>query len=386
MSTVGIIAEFNPFHNGHKYLISKAKELTNADNVICIISGDFTQAGNIVVEDKFKRAKRAIEYGSDLVIELPVIYAISSAEYFSSGAIDILEKLHSIDYVCFGSETGNTEELIFIAKTLISNDEEIWKKISFNMKKGISFAEAREMAISNFLTKEQVVTATSSNNILAIEYIKRLINLNSNIKPIAIKRQENDTTISSTQIRKLLFDNENYSKFIPNYTIEKLNINLDDYFNNIVKYLVRRNGTTYLSNINEVTEGLENRIIESYMNPNNLNYIDTIKDIKSKRYQMSKIKRIFLNILINIKKEDFTSLYLNFGYAHVLAINDENKNELLSMLNKNTQIPILTSINDTIISNLDDNNKKALKLDIAAHNIYSMANTTSIISDYNNKL
>lgn len=386
MSTVGIIAEFNPFHNGHKYLISKAKEITGADNVICIISGDFTQAGNIAVEDKFKRAKRAIEYGADLVIELPVLYAISSAEYFSSGAIDILEKLHSVDYLCFGSETGDTEELIFIANTLISNDEDIWKKISSNMKNGISFAEAREKAISNFLTDEQTITATSSNNILAIEYIKRLIKLESDIKPIAIKRQENDNTVSATQIRKLLFDKENYSKFVPNYTIDRPDIILDDYFNNIVKYLVRRNGGIYLSNINEVTEGLENRIIESYMNPNNLNYIDSIKDIKSKRYQMSKIKRIFLNILINIKKDDFNSLYLNFGYAHVIAINEKMKNELLSMLNKNSSIPVLTSINDTIISNLDDNNKKALKLDIAAHNIYSMANNTSTISDYNNKL
>ena len=122
MKIVGIIAEFNPFHNGHKYLIEKAKEITRADLAICIMSGSFTQAGNLAIQSKFDRAKSAIENGFDVVIELPAIYATSSSEYFAFGAVNILNSLGCVDYLCFGSETGNTDSLISIAKKLLDNN------------------------------------------------------------------------------------------------------------------------------------------------------------------------------------------------------------------------------------------------------------------------
>lgn len=383
----GIIAEFNPFHNGHKYLIEQAKKQTNADAIICIISGDYTQAGNFAVEDKFKRASRVIQNGADAVIELPVIYAVSSAEYFSSGAIDILEKLKSIDYLCFGSETADTEELEIIVQKLTENDEEIWKEISKELKNGISFAKARELAISKFLTEKETAISTLPNNILAIEYIKELRKLNSNIKPIAIKREETGNIVSATTIRQLQKEEKEYSMYLPDYTIDCDQMKMEDTFNTIVKYTVRQKGIDYLKDINEVTEGLENKIYEEYnLKIGTKTYFETLQNIKSKRYQFSKIKRIFLNILLDIKKDDFDALNHNFGYAHVLALNPENKGIILSELNKNSTIPVITSLSDKMIQELDDNNKKAIKLDLSAHNIYSIANDKSTISDYNNKL
>ena len=151
MKIVGIIAEFNPFHNGHKYLIQKAKQITNADIAICIISGNFTQLVNISIIDKFKRAKIAIENGADAIIELPTIYATASSQYFAFGAVNILNSLNCIDYLCFGSETANIEELKSIANKLIANEKEIWKIIQEELRNGISFASARQNAISDFL-------------------------------------------------------------------------------------------------------------------------------------------------------------------------------------------------------------------------------------------
>ena len=172
MKIVGIIAEFNPMHKGHKYLIEKVKEITGADTAICIMSGNFTQAGKVALVDKFKRAKTALENGIDVVIELPTIYATASAEYFSYGAVNILENLGCVDYICFGSETGDTRELIQIAYTLIQNEESIWDKTTSYLKEGLSFAAARQQAIAEFLTEDEITSATSSNNILPSGYLK----------------------------------------------------------------------------------------------------------------------------------------------------------------------------------------------------------------------
>ena len=166
MKIVGIIAEFNPMHNGHQYLIKKAKELTGADYAICLMSGNFTQAGNIALTNKFNRASTAIKNGFDAVIELPTIYATASAEFFAYGAVNILNSLNCIDYLCFGSETGNVDILINIAHKLIKNEENIWESITISLKEGISFAKAREYAISKFLTQSEVEISSSSNNIL----------------------------------------------------------------------------------------------------------------------------------------------------------------------------------------------------------------------------
>lgn len=304
MKIVGIIAEFNPFHNGHKYLIKKAKETTNADIVICIISGNFTQLGNISIIDKFKRAKIAIENGADAIIELPTIYATASSQYFAFGAVNILNSLNCIDYLCFGSETANIEELKNIANKLIANEKEIWKIIQEELRNGISFASARQNAISDFLNTDELAISSLSNNILAIEYIKSLIKLKSNITPIAIKRKEQENITSATSIRQMLYEDNNYVyNYLPYKKIYFDKAMFNDNFYKIVQYNIISRGKEYIKNINEVTEGLENKIYNA-INVS-ANYEEFIHNIKSKRYQLSKIKRILIYILLDISKEDF---------------------------------------------------------------------------------
>ena len=385
MKVVGIIAEFNPMHTGHKYLVEEAKRITGADVAICIMSGNFTQAGNIAIANKFERAKIAIENGFDVVIELPVIYATASAQYFAKGAIEILNSLNCVDYLVFGSETANTEELEVISRTLCINEEEIWKSTTEFFKSGISFAKAREQAISEFLTHRQLRVAIKPNNILGIEYLKNLFLLRSKIQPIAVKRLENDLVISATQIRELIQEEklneankymlekiQDSSSIVSNYSILEL-----------IKYNIVTNSADKLSSINEVTEGLENTLIKKVSSTDN--YMNFIQEIKSKRYQLSKIKRILINILLNITKADF-SILSNAHYAHILCVKQENKKEILSHISSNASIPVLTSLNDNVINNLDDETSKSLKLDIKASNIYSILSNDEINKDYTNRI
>ena len=386
MKIVGIIAEFNPFHNGHKYLIQKAKQITNADIAICIISGNFTQLGNISIIDKFKRAKIAIENGADAIIELPTIYATASSQYFAFGAVNILNSLNCIDYLCFGSETANIDELSSIANKIITNEKEIWKIIEEELKEGISFASARQNAISSFLTAQELTVSSLSNNILAIEYIKSLIKLKSSIIPIAIKRNEQENITSETSIRKMLHENNNnvynYLPYKENY-FEKIMFN--DNFYKIVQYNIVSKGKEYIKNINEVTEGLENKIYNAINISNN--YDEFIHNIKSKRYQLSKIKRILIYILLDISKEDFLQLNNSTNaYIHILTINSNIKNSLLSLINKKSKCKIFTSINDKILNSQSEIVKKSLALDIKASNIYSVLSGNIINKDYTNKI
>ena len=388
MKIVGIVAEFNPMHNGHKYLLEKAKEITGADMAICIMSGNFTQAGNIGIENKFVRSKIAIENGFDLVIELPTIFATASAEFFCYGAINILNSLGCLDYLCFGSETGNTKELKTIAKKLLDNEDNIWDIITESLKEGISFAKAREYAISKFLTAGELEISGKSNNILGIEYIKSLIKLNSKIEPIAIKRNTSPEFLSSKQIRDIL-QNYSYNNMLQQYILGSEQIlkypKLNDNMYEIIKYSVISNGKEKLKDIYEVTEGLENKIYNEVSE--SISYNDYIQNVKSKRYQLSKIKRILVNIILGITKDKF--LYLNNNeccYAHILAINPSKKSEILSLLNKNAFIPIITSLSDDKIKTLPCIVQKSLYLDIKASNIHSIINNSALNKDYTNKL
>lgn len=373
-------------HNGHKYLIEKAKQITGADVAICLMSGNFTQAGNIALKDKFTRAKIAIENGFDAVIELPTIFATSSAEFFAFGAINILNGLGCIDYLCFGSETGNISTITDIAKKIIKNNDNIWDNITESMKEGISFAKAREYAISKYLSKNEIAISCLPNNILAIEYVKSLLKQKSTIVPIAIKREENNECITSATIIREMIENRNdISKYVLNYTTILDNPQLNNNMYNLIKYAILSKEKDQIKNINGVTEGLENKLYDEINNSNNYN--EFIQNVKSKRYQLSKIKRILINIMLEISKEDFLNLNTDKNcYAHIININSSLKNELLSKLNKSSNIPVITSLNNNIINNLNDTIRKSLLLDVKASNIYSILSNDKINRDFTNKL
>lgn len=397
MKTVGIIAEYNPFHNGHKYQIEKAKEITGADTVIVIMSGSFTQQGNIAVVNKFKRAQMAIESGADLVIELPTIFATSSAELFAYGAVHILDKLNTVDYLVFGTECDNIDTLNSIVDKLTSNKDTIDKNIKNEIKNGISYASARDITLKDILTENEYTEFSKPNNILAIEYLKSLKILNSNIKPIAIKREateHNDESISNgniyasaTSIRNKLEETNNIFDVIlnvPDATYKLLldsNLSFNEDMYKLLRHKIFTLGKENIKDTYDVQEGLENKIYDSAITSKTYN--ELINNIKSKRYTMSRIKRILTHILLDITKEKYDRLSSAY-YARILKTSKENN--ILSLLNKNTSIKVLANINDNNMDNLDERTKESLLLDFNSSNIHSIISNNNLNLDKTNMI
>ncbi len=400
MKILGVITEYNPFHNGHIYHIEKAKEITNSDMVIAIMSGNFTQQGNISIYDKFKRAKLATNHGIDIVIELPTIYANSSSNFFSKGAISLLDSLNIVNCLCFGSEAGNIEVLNSIASKIKNNEDEIWKDISVNLKKGISFAKARQNSISKYLSPNEINEFSKPNNILGIDYLYELLNLQSNITPYTILRNSSnfdediikkDSSITSAKsIRQYIYDKNNIlglKNVVPKDCFDMIkdtSPTFNDKLFEIIKYNVITLGKEGLSKINDITEGLENKIY--YEISNSISYNNLLENIKSKRYQMSKIKRMLNNIVLKITKSDFDEITSSGKlYAHILSIS-ENGKALLSQISKNSNINLITSLNENTLTNLPPIQRKMINIDIYSSNIYSILNNERINMDYTNRL
>jgi len=227
LKVLGIITEYNPMHNGHLYHIQKSKEITGSDYVVLVMSGSFTQTGNISTLDKFTKAAIATEYGVDLVIELPTIYATASSEYFATGAVSLLNELGIVDCICFGSECNDIKVLDSISNKLIENENNIWEDIKLQEKNN-TFAKSRSVVLSKYLNEDEIKEIAKPNNILGIEYIKALKKLQSNITPYLIQRcssdyndnivYQNDLNFTSaTSIRNAIKNNdlESINKYIP---------------------------------------------------------------------------------------------------------------------------------------------------------------------------
>lgn len=396
MNVAAIIAEYNPLHNGHKYHIAKTKKETNADFVIIIMSGSFTQQGNIAILNKFDRANTAIENGADLVIELPTIYATSSSENFAKGAINILHNLGVVTHISFGIESSDHQLLNSIVNKIALHEAYINNKTAKIMKDGISAPVARDKCAKEILNKAEYLEFSKPNNILAIEYLKTLSHLKSNIQPVFIKRKSashneqsicatNDFT-SSTSIRNEIQNNNNYldtiKDFIPPTCLKLLSSNkpkLNENIWSILKYEVLRLNKVGLKNIKEVNEGLENRLYKMAFCSNS--YDEYIFNVKTKRYTLGKIKRICINIILGITKEKNDDLSC-VKYAKILKIKKESK-DLLSLIEKKSSIPIITSINPIKLKEIDDRIINSINLDILATNI-SEIYSNNLNIDYTN--
>jgi len=284
MKIVGLVTEYNPFHSGHRYHIKKAKELTNADYVIVITSGNYVQRGSVSFLDKYTKTQIAINNGADLVIELPYCYSVSSAEYFSYAAVSILDKLNIVDYICFGAENDNLDLLYKAAKVITDSDEEFNLLIKKNVKSGLSFPLARSISLKEILSNKYNIENTSfletPNNILGIEYIKAIIKRNSKIKAVPLKRiiaDYHDTDVSkrfysATAIRKTLNDGnilesllsidkdygENFFKSYP--------LTLED-FDSIMGYAILNHiSNNSLEDIFGISKDLSNKITNNFNN------------------------------------------------------------------------------------------------------------------------
>lgn len=392
MKISGIIVEYNPLHNGHVYHIKETKKLTKCDGLIAVLSGNFTQRGIPSVIDKYIKTEMALNNDVDLVLELPTIYSVSSAEFFSFGAISLLNSLNIVDSICFGSECGDISKLKEISSILAIEPYEFKLILKENLQKGIPFATARSRSLIEYLKLKNTLSEedensisnilNSSNNILGIEYIKSLVKLNSNITPYTIERKGgsyNSSTLNSvfssaTSIRNFLKGREDLNILkghIPDSELEMLknlkNFNYDFAFDDkILPYIKFKNFTNpnSLEKLPDASEGLHNKI-SKVLNEGN-NYYDIINTIKSKRYTQTRITRILCEYFIGFDNFHINTMRkLPCSYGRILGFNNKGK-EILKLMKKNSSIPLHTKFPKA----LDD----TLKLELQSSKAYSLIN------------
>ncbi len=389
---IGVVAEYNPFHNGHYYHLQATKEITGAEYCVAVISGNFTQRGDTSIVNKWAKAYMAICGGADLVIELPTVYSISSAENFASGAVKILDNLKVVDAISFGAEANDLATLNNIANVLYEEPKAYTNILSHELKKGISYPAARENALMMYLNdiKRYANTLSSPNNILAIEYLKALKIQKSKLEPIMIRRKKvyyNDNKIvddfaSATAIRKLLQGGEyaNLRKVIPrsSYTIigqesrkGGMVLSLAKYEKEII-YALRKMTVEEIADLPDVSEGLQFAIKNAANEANNLK--DLISNIKSKRYTQTRIQRILLYALLGIDKKLMENSRKVVPYVRVLGFTQKGKSLLSEISRRNPKLNIITSLKKYMNQNQNKNKVLAemLEKDIFATDVYTL--------------
>lgn len=387
---LGIIAEYNPFHNGHLYHLEQAKKLTGSSYTVAVISGNFTQRGSTALIDKWSRAEIALNCGVDLVLELPTLYATSSAENFADGAVKILNSLKVVDYLAFGAETSDMDLLEPIADVLYKEPKAYKMLLANELKKGVSFPKAHENALMLYLgdIRKYLNVLSSPNNILGLEYMKSLKKYNSIIKPVAITRFEagyNDISYSgniasATAIRNII-KNGNFKvlrKLVPapSYGILMDNIKQGhiipdlSVFERQIIYNLRKMSLSEIAELPDVSEGLENSIKKVANSCNTVN--EFLNLIKSKRYTSTRLQRILIYSLLGITKKDIALSKKVNPYIRVLGFNKRGKFLISEIAKANPKLDIITSVKRFIDTSSNKNLKSVLEKDIWATNVYSI--------------
>ncbi len=409
MKVVGLITEYNPFHNGHLYHMEQARAITGADYCIAVMSGNYVQRGEPACMDKYLRAQIALLSGADLVLELPVPFATGSAEYFASGAVSLLDKLGVVDSLCFGSESGDLPLLSYVASILADEPEEFSASLKGFLKNGLSYPAARAQALLFYLTenaKKQGLSEdclyigpvnallSAPNNILGIEYIKALNRRHSTIQPVTLKRTSDYLSkslsaphCSSTAIRHVFLSRgsgpagptsqalktvrscvpeQSYSLMAENFN-KRLPIFVDD-FSSVLFYKLLSSRDADLTDYSDISPELENRI------KNQLTEITTfsqfIDSIKCKQYTRTRISRALLHILLDIRVGDIAR-YKNSDYvpyARVLGFR-KSAAPLLTAIKRKGRIPLITKMADAD-NYLSPLGQDLLNQEVFASNLY----------------
>ena len=388
---LGIVSEYNPFHNGHIVHLRQSIESTQSQFVIAVMSGNFIQRGDTAIVDKWTRAEMALRQGVDLVIELPTVYATSSAENFAYGAIKILDSIGIVDYVSFGSECGNINLMADIADVLNDEPQEYSQLLHDQLQLGRSFPSAREIAINEYFLGNTTYTniLKSPNNILGIEYIKALKALNSNIIPITIRRNYvdyNSTSpdlekgiASASAIRTMIQNGKSIRKVVPQTTYDLIKqkaklgqlISGIGHYSNQIIYNLRKMSLDEIASLADVSEGLENVIKLASMRTSNV--YEAISMIKSKRYTQSRIQRIMLYSLLGITKKDIELSKKVTPYIRILGFTSKGKRLISSISDANPKLNIIISVKKFVDSNNNKNLHSLLNKDIFATNVYTTA-------------
>ncbi|NLK97069.1 MAG: nucleotidyltransferase [Epulopiscium sp.] len=397
MKIVGLITEYNPFHNGHLYHLQKSKEATGADYTVIVMSGNYVQRGEPAIVDKWTRTSMALRCGADLVIELPVVYATSSAEFFAFGAVSVLHNTGIVDSICFGSEHGNLMLLSQIAHFLCDESKDFQENLKKHLSQGVPFPTARTQALFNLLCERDVLKSdeneikaflSSPNNILGIEYLKALKTLGSCIKPYTIQRikapyhsTDIESSIASATAIRNTFKNksvQDLSKAMPEESFDLFMKAVDlgtapiyfDDFSLDLQYILRTTPEENLRLFREITEGLENRILE-YASKNFL-ISDLAKAVKTKRYTLTRIQRALMNIVLQISSRDFGEFQNNGGPQYIRILGFRNTaRPLLKELKQCSKLPIVSNFKKSY-KEFKGLPKKMLEIESKSTDIYRL--------------
>lgn len=406
MKTVGLITEYNPFHNGHAYHIEKAKMLTGADRVIVVMSGDFVQRGAPAVMPKHLRAESALLSGASLIIELPVCFATGSAEYFAQGSISLLNQLGCIDSICFGSECGDLHLLKEIAQILANEPIEYQTALKQALKEGASFPAARQEALNIYSDKYSEILA-SPNNILGIEYLKALAKIHSKMEPFTIKRigagyhdmDINGQFSSATAIRSDIYqlaDVNSSSESLPLTHIQtqvpsschelmkknyqtRYPVKADD-FSLLLKAKLLSETAGSLSHYLDMSPELANRILR--LRNDYLSFEQFCDLLKTKELTRSRISRSFIHVLLGITNDWLTAMKAPAPYARILGFRRDHA-DLLGILKRTSDIPLITSPARAVLA---DTAYQMLELDIYASDLYESVITDLYGTPFHNEL
>ncbi len=374
MQLCGIICEFNPFHNGHKYVIEQAKALTNS-KIVCLMSGDFVQRGDPAIQEKYTRAKNAILSGADIVLELPTIYACSNAENFAFGSIKTLKAL-GVQKLAFGIEHTNLETLKKIADIKLENSIAFQNSFKNEIENGINYNTALKRAIAKELGTDDILKILEKpNNILAIEYLTAIKKLDAKIEAVAINRVDGGYNcetptgkfLSASGIREKLLKSEEVSCFIPE------NTSLADCFNethsNIFDILaiscLREIVPQKLSLCYDYTEGIEYRIKKMADQATSLSQLTNL--VATPRYRVARLKKLFIYPLLEITKQKVLLAKKSKAFAKVLAIKKTSK-DILCFADKR-KIELIITNKD--YEKLPASCKKIIEIDLKASNLYN---------------
>lgn len=370
MKVAGIIAEYNPFHAGHAYLAQKARE-NGATHVVAVMSGNFVQRGAPAVFEHSVRTRAALMNGIDLVLQLPAVYAASSAQSFAMAGVEILDGTGFVDELVFGSECGDIEKIISAVDALES--ESLKPLLEEELKKGISFASARENALRK-ISPESADIIKSPNNILGVEYVSALKKQQSRITPVTFGRlgaehdsRETEENIASASYIRELLKGEEWKKFVPENTVElyeKADIADIKNIENAILYKIRTADAQSLSNVPDISEGIENRIISASCEAKNLDELYSLA--KTKRYSHARIRRIILSYFLGFTAED---LSLSVPYIRVTGFNERGA-ELIRKAKDTAKLPVITKAAD--IASLGENAQRIFSLECIAGDVFAL--------------
>nr|WP_045515519.1 nucleotidyltransferase [Neobacillus niacini] len=390
MKAVGVIVEYNPFHNGHAYHLQAAKETAHADIAVAVMSGNFLQRGEPALISKWYRTKMALLNGVDIVLELPYRFATQKAETFANGAISILDAIgcHSL---CFGSESGDISSFLQTVDYLDRHKDRFDENIKMNIKSGVSYPKALSLSFQSLSSPENLLSLEKPNNILGFHYVKALNRQNSSIIPLTVKRKNADyhdehfateTIASATSIRKALFSakekNSSIEQYVPDASSTLLKEYLAVYGNfhewenywSYLRYRLLHNSPEELREIYEVEEGIEHRLIAAALDSSN--FKEFMQKIKTKRYTWTRLQRICVHILTNTKKAEMKSTPEKAAYLRLLGMTKNGK-EYLNKYKSQFSLPL--------ISKLSAYKGNDIFLDIKASRVYSFGLENQIMDN-----